>query len=290
MFHRIKSVSFLLPALHLLLIATVFYLPQEVLADPAPPLMLANRYDDEIELNDYWVSEKLDGVRAYWDGKQLISRQGNKYHAPAWFISGFPTIPLDGELWSGRGTFDALSGAVRKSLPEDEEWQKIRFMVFDLPASTADFDHRLDELKALFSTLATPYISLVEQQKIADKQALMNLLDETVNAGGEGLMLHSGRSFYRAIRSDDLLKLKRFQDAEAVVVAHMPGKGKFSGMMGALLVELDNGMQFKIGTGFTDAQRRTPPPIGSVVTFKFTGRTAKGIPRFASFLRLRKDN
>lgn len=256
-----------------------------VWASSEPALMLANRYHDGIVISDYWVSEKLDGVRAYWDGERFISRQGNEYHAPEWFTKGFPAVPLDGELWMGRGTFETLSGAVRKEVPDDEQWQRIRFKVFDLPAGGRDFDHRLTLLRALFANLSSPYIQLVAQEKLPDRETLMARLDRVINEGGEGLMLHLGRAPYRATRSDDLLKLKRYQDDEAVVVSHLPGKGKYTGMMGALLVEMPNGRRFKIGTGFSDEQRRSPPAIGSVITYKYVGKTSNGIPRFASFLR-----
>src|SRR5690606_4771689 len=117
------------------------------LAAQPPDLLLANVYRDQAELNDYWVSEKLDGVRAYWDGERLISRQGNTFNAPTWFIEKFPAVPLDGELWMGRETFERLSGTVRQIAPNDSQWRKIRYMVFDLPASEHNFDQRLQQLE-----------------------------------------------------------------------------------------------------------------------------------------------
>ncbi len=253
-----------------------------------PALMLANRYHDDIQLEQYWVSEKLDGVRAYWDGQRLISRGGNTLQAPDWFTEGFPAQALDGELWMGRGRFEALSGAVRRQSPDHRQWRQIRFMVFDLPAHDGSFDQRLMALKQLFKGLTSPHLALVKQYKLPDQDALMQRLDQVVAGGGEGLMLHLGSAGYRAARSDDLLKLKRHDDAEAIVIAHLPGKGKYRGMMGALLVELPDGQRFKIGTGFSDQQRVAPPPLGSLITYKYYGLTDRGIPRFASFLRLRE--
>ncbi|CAA0094986.1 DNA ligase [Zhongshania aliphaticivorans] len=255
-----------------------------------PPLMLANRYHSDIDITAYWVSEKLDGVRAYWDGHQLISRQGNKYHAPKWFIADFPATPLDGELWMGRGQFDALSAAVRKTVALDSEWETIRFMVFDLPNADGDFDNRLIKLSHIINEQASPFLALVKQRKFSSHTTLQQHFDEIIALGGEGLMLHLGSSTYRSTRSDDLLKLKRYQDAEATVLAHLPGKGKYQGMLGSLLVETQDGRRFKIGSGFTDAQRRSPPAIGSIITYKYYGLTNKGTPRFASFLRLRMMN
>lgn len=254
-----------------------------------PALMLAKPYRSDIELKHYWISEKLDGVRAYWDGTQLISRQGNRFSAPDWFTRGFPKQVLDGELWMGRNRFAEVSGAVRRQIPDPAQWQKIRFMVFDSPGETGDFDHRLQALRVLFAQLNSPSIALIEQYKIDDETALMQALDQLIANGGEGLMLHLGSAPYRGIRSDDLLKLKRFSDAEAVVIGHIPGKGKFSGMLGAVLVKMPDGREFKIGSGFSDEQRRHPPAIGSTISYKYQGTTASGLPRFASFFRARND-
>ena len=251
-------------------------------------LSLANVYRDGVDLKNYWVSEKLDGVRARWDGAALHSRQGRRISAPPWFVDGFPSEPLDGELWMGRGTFDRLSGAVRRKTPDADAWRRIRFMVFDLPTHPGSFDHRLRRLQAIFARLASPRIGLVEQFRVADRAELMARLDHVVAVGGEGLMLRRGDSPYRAGRTNDLLKLKRHEDAEAVVVAHLPGKGKYAGLLGALLVEMPDGRRFRLGTGFSDEERRRPPPIGATVTYKHYGRTSGGIPRFASFLRIRE--
>ena len=250
---------------------------------------LANAYRGDIDLSRYWVSEKLDGVRARWDGEALYSRRGNRFNAPAWFVNGFPSEALDGELWMGRGTFEALSGAVRRQTPDAAAWRRIRYMVFDLPESNAPFDERLQRMRQMFADPPSAHITLVEQFRVASEGELMATLDRIVAEGGEGLMLRDGRSFHRAGRSDDLLKLKTYQDAEAVVVAHLPGKGKYAGMLGSLLVEMPDGRRFRLGTGFSDALRRDPPPVGATVTYKYTGTTVNGIPRFASFLRVRDE-
>ena len=255
----------------------------------APSLLLANVYRDGIDLGRYWVSEKLDGVRARWDGETLVSRGGNRFNVPAWFTEGFPRVPLDGELWMGRGTFERLSGAVRRKIPDDAEWRTIRFMVFDLPGSPVPFDERLQRMREMFETIESPCIALVGQFRVADHGALMAALARVVDGGGEGLMLHRGGSLYTAGRSDDLLKVKRYDDAEAVVVGHLPGKGRLAGMLGALLVEMPDGRRFRLGTGFSDEERREPPPLGTTVTYKHFGKTRNGVPRFASFLRIRDE-
>lgn len=257
-------------------------------AEP-PALTLANVYQKGMSLEGYWVSEKLDGVRAYWTGEKFLSRGGHEYRAPDWFSKKFPAHPLDGELWMGRGRFAELSGVVRQVVPDEDDWRRIRFMVFDLPDQEATFDQRLARLRVLIEKVGSPYMALVDQQRASTHENLMQRLDEVVDAGGEGLMLRLGASGYRTGRSNDLLKVKQYQDAEAVVVQHLPGKGKYEGLMGSLLVELDNGRQFRIGSGFSDSERASPPEPGTVITFKYYGRTATGLPRFASFLRIRND-
>jgi DNA ligase-1 len=269
------------------LIAGTLCAPAVVPAAP-PPLLLANDYDDvAVDVSRYWVSEKYDGVRAYWDGKQLVTRAGNTIHAPEWFTRAWPTEPLDGELWAGRGQFEQVTATVRDLEPDDAAWRHIRFMVFDLPAHGGTFSSRLETLRSLLSPLRIEWLREVTQSRVADDASLHFQLETVASSGGEGLMLHKDDSLYRAERSDDLLKLKPYQDAEARVVAHLPGQGKYLGMLGALLVRNDSGLQFRIGTGFTDEQRRHPPPIGSQISYSYHNLTARGIPRFARFLRVR---
>jgi DNA ligase-1 len=178
---------------------------------------------------------------------------------------------------------------VRDLDPDDGAWRDIRFMVFDLPAHAGTFDERLVALQAVLASLRLDWIRAVPQSRIADETTLQYRLATVVAAGGEGLMLHRDDSLYRAERSDDLLKLKPYQDADAQVIAHLPGQGKYAGMLGALLVRDANGVQFRIGTGFTDLQRRQPPPIGSWVTYSYQSLTARGVPRFTRFLRVRAE-
>lgn len=255
-----------------------------------PALILAKTYQMDVvnvSLQEYWVSEKLDGVRAYWNGRNFISRKGNIYHAPNWFLKGLPKIPLDGELWLGRGKFETLSAIVRRQFPKDSDWKNIRFMVFDLPSSKRDFNSRLAQLERMIKKLNMPHVQLIKQYKVQSQEKLMQDLDKIVSQGAEGLMLHLGSSFYKGRRTSDLLKLKKYEDAEAMVIQYFPGKGKYKGMLGAVLVETADGKMFKIGTGFSDEDRKNPPPVGSIVTYKYYGLTNKGLPRFASYMRRR---
>lgn len=258
-------------------------------AADAPALLLANVYRPGMPLADYWVSEKYDGVRGYWDGHTLRTRGGETVAAPAWFTAGWPTTPMDGELWAGRGRFAHAQSTTRQQQPDDAAWRQMRFMVFDLPAHGGVFDERLRALKALVASIQQDWVQAVPQQRVATDAALQALLQRTVRAGGEGLMLHKGSSLYRSGRSDDLIKLKTHDDAEALVVGHLPGKGKHAGRLGALLVEMPTGQRFRLGAGLSDADRANPPPIGSWVTYRFRGTHEGGLPRFASFVRVRLD-
>lgn len=280
----LRSVANVLGVLALGILMTLT--PSAAANDLPPPLMLANIYRPGVNLAEYWVSEKMDGVRGYWDGEKLLTRGGQQIIAPAWFIANWPKVALDGELWAGRGQFNHAISTVRRQAPDDAAWRKMRFMVFDLPAHNGTFDQRLTATQSLIGKLGVPWIIAVKQVKVGNHAALQSMLELTVKQGGEGLMLHRGASLYRAERSNDLLKVKTHEDAEAKVVAHLPGKGKYQGMLGALLVETPDGLRFKLGSGFTDEQRSQPPALGSQVTYRFRGLNTSGIPRFASFMRV----
>ncbi|MAZ90173.1 MAG: DNA ligase [Cellvibrionaceae bacterium] len=271
-----------------LLCVVCIFVSETLSATSQPKLLLANTYQPDIIVDDYWISEKYDGFRAFWDGESLWSRQGNKFEAPSWFIKGFPPQPLDGELWIGRQQFELLASTVSRAKAH-EGWRKVSFMVFDLPGSSQPFSERLEILQVLISGSASPYLKAVPQFRLSTHDQLLQELERRVAAGAEGLMLHHGESYYRSGRSSYLLKLKPLQDAEAKVLQHLPGKGKYHSMLGSLLVELPNGLQFRLGTGFTDAQRQTPPAVGAIVTFQYSGLTRRGIPRFARFHRQRFD-
>ena len=254
----------------------------------APRALLANVANVAIDPTPYLVSEKYDGVRAIWDGKTLRSRSGNVIQAPAWFIAKLPPQRLDGELWLGRGQFEQLSGYVRKTTPQDGEWRQIKYMIFELPEAPGTFEQRYQQIKQIVATTNWPPLVAVEQFRLANNAALKRKLNDVVRAGGEGLMLHLADASYITGRNDALLKLKPLDDAEATVIAHVPGKGKYAGMMGALQVETADGKRFQIGTGFNDAVRANPPAVGTLITFTYRGLTKNGLPRFASYLRVRE--
>jgi len=255
----------------------------------APAVLLANELGPNIDPAKYLVSEKYDGVRAIWDGSKLRFRSGRTVSAPAWFITKLPPQPLDGELWLGRGRFEELSGIVRKTDPQDDEWGRIKYMIFELPGGPGTFAERAQRIREIVAQAQAPQLIAVEQFRVANRAALKRKLDEVVGAGGEGLMLHLADARYITGRSDVLLKLKPLQDTEAVVIGHVPGKGKFAGMLGALRVQAPNGKQFLIGTGFSDDVRKNPPAVGKTVTYTYRGLTNTGLPRFPSYWRIRED-
>lgn len=256
-------------------------------AADAPALLLASVYRPGLDLQGYWVSEKYDGLRGYWDGQRLRTRGGEPITPPAWFTAGWPDTALDGELWAGRGRFAQAQSTVRQARAGDAAWRQMRFMVFDLPAHPGSFDQRLPALQTAVARIGQPWVLAVPQQRVASDAALQMLLQHTVRGGGEGLVLHRGASLYQAGRSDDLIKVKTHDDTEARVVAHLPGQGKHAGRLGALLVEMPSGQRFRLGTGLSDADRIAPPPIGSWVTYRYRGTHDSGLPRFASFVRVR---
>jgi DNA ligase-1 len=254
----------------------------------APRLLLANVWNPSIDPTGWWVSEKYDGLRAYWDGQKLRSRKGNLIHAPDYFLAELPPdIALDGELWMGHGKFEETMSIVRSETP-DERWKQVRYMVFDAPQAKGLFEQRMQFLRATISE-ENHFVTMVTQERCQGAAQLLAQRDRVVREGGEGLMLRQPQSAYEARRSPTLLKVKPFDDAEATVIAHEPGKGKFAGKLGALRVRTDDGKEFSIGTGLTDADRESPPPVGTVITYRFQGLTAKGLPRFPSYLRVRRD-
>lgn len=258
-------------------------------ADEEPAILLANVYRNQVDVTQYLVSEKLDGVRAVWDGRRLRFRSGKPIHAPAWFVDALPAQPLDGELWIGRGSFERVSGIVRKETPIDAEWHQVRYMVFELPGAPGSFRQRVDQISQLVHQANVPWLQRIDQATVSDLNELQQWLAKVLAAGGEGLMLHRADAVYETGRSDTLLKLKPWLDAEAEVIGHSAGKGRHTGRLGALQVRTPEGKIFLLGTGFSDAQRQNPPPIGARVTYRYRELTRTGLPRFASFLRVRED-
>jgi DNA ligase-1 len=260
----------------------------EAEAKQGPPLLLAERWDQQADLSGWWMSEKLDGVRAYWDGSQFLSRLGNLLHAPDWFTEGLPGEPLDGELWIGRKAFQRTTSIVRRQ-DKSNHWREVRFVVFDAPAHPGDFEGRLAFFYDYIGREKPPFTQAHPHEVCRDLDHLRAELARIEALGGEGLMLREPRSKYEIGRSWTLLKVKSFLDAEARVIGHKAGAGRHKGRLGALSVELEDGTRFDVGTGFSDVERENPPPIGSIISFRYQELSEGGVPRFPSFVGVRDD-
>ena len=287
-----KSQSYELPALKLV----VFVLFNSWCIDTsaktisdAVEVQLAKVYEAQ-DVQEYLVSEKFDGVRAIWRNRTLMTRQGNMINAPAWFTEQLPDMWLDGELWIARNTFEEVASIVSKFTPVSNEWKRVKYMVFDAPNFEDKFTIRSKHYTAVVKALNLSHVLPVEQLTLATNHQLTQLLMDITQNGAEGLMLHRANGNFQSGRSNNILKLKPYMDSEALVLAHIKGKGKYSDLLGSLLVQGEdkygNKVTFKIGTGFSDSERKAPPAIGSTITFTFHGYTKNGVPRFASFLRM----
>ena len=239
--------------------------------------------------NAYVVSEKLDGIRAIWTGKTLLTRQGNVIHAPDWFTEPLPNQMLEGELWLARNTFSQLYSITSKHTPSSEEWQNVKFMLFDLPTSEQPFSKRVTTLERITAELNLSHVDVIKHHSFEHFHELEDYYNHVIKDGGEGLMLNLANANYETGRNSALLKIKPYYDDEATVVGHQTGKGKFENMLGALIVKNSKGQKFKIGTGFTTHERQNPPQKGETDTYKYFGLTNTGLPRFASFLRVNKE-
>jgi len=253
-------------------------------------IMLPRVYTDDIDVKGWLMSEKLDGVRGYWDGGQLLSKKGNPLHPPAAFTRNFPPFALEGEIWGGRKTFEKTVSTLKKKQPH-EGWLELKFAIFDVPQATGGFTRRLQRAGDWFAEHPSRFAFVIPQKTVRNNAELSKELQRVEEAGGEGLIVRKADGLYVTGRSREILKVKSFFEMEAVVIAHIEGNGRNSGQLGSLLVELpqDKKIRFKIGTGFSDETRLKPPPVGSIITFKYYGFYESGLPRFPSFLRIRPD-
>ena len=274
-----------LPALLVLLLS--LGLNVAAWAGPAAP-MLPQVDDGKRVISGWLMSEKLDGVRGYWDGQQLWSKNGTLFHPPQAFVAELPPFALEGELWGGRGSFAATAAVVQRR-DDPVGWLRLRFGIFDVPQAPGPFRQRLELASAWFAAHPSAHAFVIAQQPVHNRAELRRELARIERLGGEGLIVRDPEALYLAGRRPEILKVKSFADGEAVVIEHLPGRGRNAGLLGALLVELPDGTRFKIGTGLNDEQRRSPPPLGTTITFKHHGRYHSGLPKFPVFLRIRHD-
>jgi DNA ligase-1 len=254
--------------------------------------MLAKNYDPKIDPTGWWHSEKLDGVRAAWLGQEFVSRNNKIFRSPQSFKKYFPKDEvLDGELFTKRGDFKGAVSIVSHKTPNEKEWGKIKYMAFDLPHHKGKFEDRMKKLKSIVSRSCRGKkncpIKVVKQTKIKNRSHLSQLHKSITRQKGEGSMLRKPNSPYENKRSSSLLKLKNILEDDAVVVSHEKGSGKYSKMLGKLVVKWKKGkhkgLQFKVGSGLTDNERKNPNkfyPIGKTVNIQFTEIQSSGKPRF----------
>ena len=246
-----------------------------------PELLLLNKYSKDINVTSWYMSEKLDGVRAYWDGKHLISRGGKVFQVPKFFTKDFPNFEVDGELWTKRGDFDYISSVVRKRV-YPENWGKLTYNIFEVPNADGNLTQRLSILKE------SRYLKIIKQIKVKNRQYLNKFLKELEKKGAEGVVVRDGSLPYYTGRNNNALKVKSYRDEECEVVGYNKGNGKNKSLMGSLLCRMKNSKTVKIGSGFSNKERVSPPEIGAIITFKYYGFTSKGNPRFPIYLRERK--
>jgi DNA ligase 1 len=258
-------------------------------AGGAPALLLAHKWEQDVDPTGWWLSEKLDGVRAYWNGSKLVSRLGKTLWAPDWFLAALPPgMPLDGELFGGRKKFQQTVSIVRRQ-DKSDAWHGISYVVFDAPLHDAEFEGRLDAVASFVAAAGHAHVVAHAHARCKGLAHLHEELARVEALGGEGLMMRKPGSRYEAGRSTTLLKVKTFHDAEAIVTAHLPGAGKHAGRLGALQCDLPNGTRFSVGTGLRDAERDAPPPLGTIITFRYQELTPDGVPRFPSYVGVRDD-
>jgi DNA ligase-1 len=234
------------------------------------------------------MSEKLDGIRAYWDGEAFVSRLGNRFFAPDWFVEDLPADTLDGELWVGRKLFQRTTSIVRSGAA-GQDWKAVTYVVFDAPNARGGFEARIAHAQKVLKKAAAPHARWLEHARCDGVDHLREELRRVESLGGEGLMLRKPGSSYEIGRSTSLLKVKTFHDAEARVIGHAPGAGKHKGKLGALVCELPGGATFNVGTGFSDQEREDPPAIGAVITFRYQELSDDGVPRFPTYVGERLD-
>ena len=252
-------------------------------------LLRLSEFKDQ-NISGWLASEKLDGVRAYWDGENLLSRQGKKLNAPLSFTKNFPKFALDGELYAKELKFEEIQASVMDKLPDEKAWGRLKFHIFDVPEASGGLLDRLEVLAKFLKNEPNDNLTIIKQIKMRDNAQFLKFTKDIIAKGGEGAVVREPNAAYDRGRSQNVLKYKKFNDAECVVVAHKVGQGKFSGLLGSVVCEnLSNKKRFKIGSGFSDKERANPPKIGSVITYKYQNLTAKGLPRFPVFLRVRED-
>jgi len=250
--------------------------------------MLAHTYKAEKhDPTGYWMSEKLDGVRCVAKDGKLYTRTGRLIHAPAFFTKHLPRETLDGEIYGTVDNFDQVSGICRRKTPRASDWRRLTYQIFDLVDAELSFEERQKKLWNIVPR--NPHLKLLRQRLCRGRGHLESTLQRIEKSGGEGVMLRKPQSSYVFKRSQSLLKVKTFLDMDARVVGHeIATTGKHKRKVGTLICEAD-GMQFRCGSGLSDAQRLDPPPIGCLITVKYFEMTKNKKPRFPTYVGARAE-
>ena len=264
-------------------------------------LLRLSEFKDQ-NVSGWLASEKLDGVRAYWDGENLLSRQGKKLNAPLSFTKNFPKFALDGELYAKELKFEEIQASVMDKLPDEKAWSRLKFHVFDVPEASGGLLTRLEILAKFLKNEPNENLIIIKQIKMRNNAQFLKFTEEIIAKGGEGAVVREPNAPYERKRSKNALKFKKFKDAECEVIAVNKGSGKYEKFAGSITCkafggkddkeragEPKEGTIFKIGSGLSDENRQKPPKIGSIITYKFQNLTSNGKPRFPIFLRVRED-
>ena len=244
----------------------------------------AKIYKQEHNIIGWYMSEKLDGIRAYWNGHNLLSKNGNIINAPKYFTKNFPKFSLDGELWTTRNDFENIQSIVLDKKPSIK-WKEITYNIFEAPNIKGNFIQRLTYAKNHFKKSKNIYVKFIKQIKCKNSDDLDIFLEKIILLKGEGVIIKKGDLAYQEGRSSNILKVKKFFDAEGLVIGVNYNKKK---KMKSLKIKLSNNIIFNLGGGFSDIQRINHPKIGDIITYKYYGLTKYNKPKFASFLRIRK--
>lgn len=256
-------------------------------------VMLAKTWKGKRDPKGWHMSEKLDGMRAYWTGKRMLTRNGNPIHLPTWLEQILPRTVLDGELWLGPGRLREVVSVARKSSARDPRWGQVRYMVFDAPEAPGGCEQRFTALRKIVKTACDKWkgqgpcpVVFVEQTVCRSRAQLTKFHHQIVKRGGEGAMLRAPQSPYTRSRTADLLKVITRERAEARITGHAQGTGRNKGRLGSYEAAfLDTDVGFKVGTGLTDDDRYNPLSIGTIITIEFKGRNAdSGKPREPAYI------
>ena len=243
-------------------------------------------------IESYAISEKFDGVRGIWDGKEMFSKNGKKLAIPPCFAEKLAILELkdgefvEGELWADYGKFAEVSSLARRKNPTCAEFESVKYLIFNAQFNeSSDFLANLSKIQSILESHKTPQIRTITQHKFSSSKELQDFFDAVVAKGGEGVILRDSHTAF---------KLKAQHDAECKIIDYTRGKGRLGGKVGSIVCEsladknagIKNGIIFRIGSGLSDEMRTNPPKIGTIITYKFSGVSKNSVPLHTRFWRV----